>query len=225
MNVEPSKLNKFITELCCEQGLTIPEMAKKAGFVPSVVYKWLYGRTKPTTSSMKKLAAGIGVPFYVLLSATGKDNMAEDAKNQSSRFYKYYTAHGMTRNDVADIAKSSPHTIWCWERGLSKPQAAQYNRLCEHFGVTGAELGLSPYKVKNGVHASTIEPNYTPELNALLHEIDDLGEGCKRYVMAYLSPNTEKWQAQKLREGRVTDDEITLIRQRIDGYKRMWGIA
>lgn len=225
MNVEPSKLNKFITEICCEQGLTIPEMAKKAGFVPSVVYKWLYGRTKPTTSSMKKLAAGIGVPFYVLLSATDKDNMAPDAKNQYSRFYKFYTARGMTRNDVADIAKSSPHTVWCWERGLSKPQAAQYNRLCEHFGVTGEELGLSPYKVKNGVHASTIEPNYTPELDALLHEIDDLGEGCKRYVMAYLSPNTEKWQIQKLREGRVTDDEITLIRQRIDNYKKMWGIA
>lgn len=142
-----------------------------------------------------------------------------------SKFYKTYTACGMTREDVADLVNTSPHTIWCWERGLSKPHAPHYNRLCEYFGVTGEELGISPYKVKNGVHASTIEPNYTPELDALLHEIDDLGENCKRYVMAYLSQNTEKWQIQKLREGRVTDDEMTLIRQRIDDYKRMWGIA
>lgn len=151
--------------------------------------------------------------------------MKKSDYDTTNRLYEIRMARGISRTDVAAAIDASPHSVYSWEHGKSRPREFQIVRLADYFGVSVDELGLKAYKPRNFSFTPEILPNMTEELAAMLREMDELGHDCTRYVMAYLSPNSEAWQAQKLREGRVTDDEMKLIRECIDNYKRMWWIA
>lgn len=58
---------KIIEDLMIDRGLTLAQMAKKAGVTPQTIYAWKAGRAKPTLASIYKLARCFEVDPRVFL--------------------------------------------------------------------------------------------------------------------------------------------------------------
>lgn len=57
------------------------------------------------------------------------------------------------------------------------------------------------------------------ELAALIDEINKLGRPCLREVLAYLGPETERYLLQRLYDGKVSDDDIDMMRRVIAKHR------
>ena len=67
--------------------------------------------------------------------------MAKDPRHHSL-LRRIRIQHGLTQSQFAEIAGVGPKTVQRWERGASSPRLFSIQRLCTHFNITPADLGI-----------------------------------------------------------------------------------
>lgn len=121
----------------------------------------------------------------------------------------------LSLDDVAKRMGVHSSTIYSWERETSHPRYYQIRRLAGLFGCVESALGLTasdapkPKPVRN-------EPCTAP--TELYQRFAELSLNEQRYIIAYTTPEPYRVAVKRIREGRLTTDELATITRMIEEY-------
>lgn len=133
---------------------------------------------------------------------------------------EYYRERAdMTRDELAWLLGVQYHTIRSWELGRTRPRQYQIQRIADVLHCSVDELDLIAYGFKPIVKKKPMPTENKSELAALIDEINKLGRPCLREVLAYLGPETERYLLQRLYEGKVSDDDMDMMRRVIAKHR------
>lgn len=133
---------------------------------------------------------------------------------------EYYRERAdMTRDELAWLLGVQYHTIRSWELGRTRPREYQIQRIADVLHCTADELDLSAFAFKPIVKKKSKPTENKSELAALIDEINKLGRPCLREVLAFLGPETERYLLQRLYEGKISDDDMDMMRRVIEKHR------
>lgn len=117
---------------------------------------------------------------------------------------------GLSIAELAEKMGVHPNTIYSWETERSHPQHYQIHRLAMLFECDTDILELIPSgskKPKKRPAASPAEYSESP----LYRRFMALSLNEQRYILAYTTPEPYRAAVKRIREGRLTTDELTTI--------------
>lgn len=117
----------------------------------------------------------------------------------------------LSLDDVARRMGVHPSTIYSWERETSHPRLYQVRRLAMVFGCVESALGLTASDAPKPVR-------HEPAPTELYQRFAKLSLNEQRHIIAYTTPEPYRVAVKRIREGRLTTDELATITRMIEEY-------
>lgn len=76
------KLDKILTKLCKQKGLTLAALAKESGVKQPTLHGWTTGRSVHNLDDLKKVCSVLGVSLHYILYGE-EDPMAQHSENKT----------------------------------------------------------------------------------------------------------------------------------------------
>lgn len=123
-----------------------PELAAKAGIAPSVIYLAEKGRSRPRSTTLRKIANALGVSVDTLLGATIHERLRYEpaVANTNNGFVERLTDTlsrlGIAQAELARRVGMSPVTLYRIFRRNSQPKQSTLTKIAQALGVSPAWL-------------------------------------------------------------------------------------
>lgn len=134
-----------------------------------------------------------------------------------NRLCEFRMIAGLSIAELAEKMGVHPHTIYSWETEKSHPQHYQIQRLAMLFECDTDILELIPAGSKKP-KKRTVAPQPSIVESPLYRQFAALSLDEQRYILAYTTPEPYRAAVKRIREGRLTTDELATITRMIEEY-------
>lgn len=119
----------------CEKGMTVQELATRAGISTSYLGEIERGAVYPSLNTLKRLAEELDVPVYVLMGQDG---------SLGHRLKTLREEYGLTQAQLASLAGVTAGLIGQIEQGKVQPSLKTLEKLAQAMGVSPCYFIIEP---------------------------------------------------------------------------------
>jgi len=173
-------LGERVRLIRCEKGLSIQELASRAGISASYLGEIERGVVYPSLNTLKNLAGGLGVPVYVLM---GQDS------SLGHRLKTLREEYGLTQAQLARLAGVTAGLIGQIEQGKVQPSLNTLEKIAHALGVSPCYFIIEPGSVNQLLE--TLSPDVRelllhPNVQAILNLVCNLNRQELQFILNFI---------------------------------------